>query len=49
MPMQKGDVPSTWADTTLLKSLTGDNSQTNFKDGINQFVKWYRKYYNVHD
>ena len=47
MPMQKGDVPSTWADTTLLKSLTGYNPQNNLKDGIDQFVKWYRKYYNV--
>lgn len=47
MPMQMGDVPSTWADTSLLKNLTGYCPQTNFKEGIAHFVKWYREYYNV--
>jgi UDP-glucuronate 4-epimerase len=47
MPMQKGDVPATWADTSLLKNLTGFCPQTNFKDGISHFVEWYRKYYKV--
>ena len=47
MPMQKGDVKATWADTSLLKNLTGDTSQTNFKNGVASFVKWYRQYYNI--
>jgi UDP-glucuronate 4-epimerase len=47
MPMQKGDVPATWADTSLLKNLTGFCPQTNFKDGIAHFVEWYRNYYSV--
>lgn len=47
MPMQKGDVKATWADTSLLKNLTGDTSQTDFKDGVASFVKWYRQYYNI--
>ena len=47
MPMQKGDVKATWADTSLLKNLTGDTSQTNFKTGVASFVKWYREYYNI--
>ena len=47
MPMQKGDVSATWADTSLLKELTGDMPQTNYKDGIVSFIRWYRKYYNV--
>jgi UDP-glucuronate 4-epimerase len=46
LPMQKGDVPATWADTSLLNNLTDYTPQTNFKDGIDQFIKWYRKYYN---
>ena len=46
LPMQKGDVPATWADTSLLNNLTDYAPQTNFKDGIDQFIKWYRKYYN---
>ena len=47
MQMQKGDVPATWADNSLLKNLTGFSPKTNFKDGIADFVKWYREYYNI--
>ncbi|MEO0590090.1 MAG: NAD-dependent epimerase/dehydratase family protein [Pseudomonadota bacterium] len=45
MPMQKGDVPATWADATLLKELTGYAPQTPFREGIRQFVEWYRTHY----
>lgn len=45
MPMQPGDVPATWADATLLQRLTGYRPQTDFKDGIAQFVAWFRDYY----
>ncbi|MEL6706982.1 MAG: NAD-dependent epimerase/dehydratase family protein [Pseudomonadota bacterium] len=47
MPMQKGDVPATWADATLLKELTGYAPQTDVRIGIRHFVAWYRDYYNV--
>ena len=47
MPMQKGDVPATWADTALLQRLTGYTPQTDFRDGVRQFVAWYRDYYGV--
>ncbi|MCP1198069.1 GDP-mannose 4,6-dehydratase [Notoacmeibacter sp. MSK16QG-6] len=47
MPMQMGDVPATWADSSLLQNLTGYRPQTNFRDGIARFVEWYREYYNV--
>ena len=47
MPMQKGDVPATWANTTLLQNLTNYSPQTNFKEGIDRFVKWYKGYYNI--
>jgi UDP-glucuronate 4-epimerase len=47
MPMQMGDVPATWADTSLLKNLTDYSPQTNYRDGIAHFVNWYREYYNV--
>ncbi len=47
MEMQKGDVPATWANAELLKSLTGYQPQTDFRDGIRQFVSWYREYYGV--
>tara|TARA_B110001452_G_C15035059_1_gene361586 strand:+ start:41 stop:517 length:477 start_codon:yes stop_codon:yes gene_type:complete len=45
MPMQKGDVTMTLSDTTLLKKITGYNPKTNYKDGINKFLKWYLEYY----
>lgn len=47
MPMQTGDVPATWANASLLESLTGYRPQTDFRDGITRFVDWYRDYYNV--
>ena len=46
MPMQKGDVPGTWSDTTLLHQLTDYTTKTDIKDGIAHFIKWYRNYYN---
>ena len=42
MPMQPGDVHATWADTRLLRELTGFEPDTNFKDGVREFVDWYR-------
>ncbi len=44
MGMQTGDVPATWANADLLKTLTGYRPQTNFRDGIAKFVAWYREY-----
>ena len=45
MPMQMGDVPATWADASLLQRLTGYRPQTDFRDGIDRFVRWFRDYY----
>ena len=45
MDMQKGDVPATWADATLLEKLTGYRPQTNVREGIHHFVEWYRDYH----
>ncbi|PCI88906.1 MAG: UDP-glucuronate 5-epimerase [Hyphomicrobiales bacterium] len=45
MDMQKGDVPATWANAELLKKLTGYQPQTNIREGVKQFVKWYLEYY----
>ena len=47
MPMQAGDVPATWADTTLLEKLTGYKPTTDISTGVQNFVGWYREYYNV--
>jgi UDP-glucuronate 4-epimerase len=47
MPMQAGDVPATWADTTLLHELTGYRPNMELSMGVQNFVTWYRYYYNV--
>jgi UDP-glucuronate 4-epimerase len=47
LPMQKGDAPATWADCSLLKRLTGYQPKTTLRDGMTQFVAWYRDYYRV--
>jgi UDP-glucuronate 4-epimerase len=47
LEMQKGDVPATWADASLLQSLTGFRPQTDMRDGVKRFVAWYREYYSV--
>ncbi len=45
MDMQPGDVPATWADASLLKELTGYRPGTDVRDGIREFVRWFREYY----
>ena len=45
--MQPGDVPATWADTSLLETLTGARPATPIQTGIDAFVAWYRDYYGV--
>ena len=45
MGMQMGDVVATWADNSLLTRLTGYRPQTGIREGMAQFVAWYRGYY----
>ncbi len=45
MPMQAGDVPATWADAELLKTLTGYQPKTEVREGVAKFVQWYRDFY----
>lgn len=45
MPMQPGDVPKTWADTSMLQALTGFTPNTPVAKGVKAFVDWYREYY----
>jgi UDP-glucuronate 4-epimerase len=46
LPMQLGDVPATWADASLMQTLTGYKPRTAFREGVARFVDWYREYYN---
>ena len=45
MDIQQGDVPATWSDTTLLKDLTGYKPETDVSLGVDNFVRWYKRYY----
>ncbi len=45
MDMQKGDVPATWAEASLLQNLTGYRPQTDIRDGVGEFVAWFRDYH----
>ena len=45
MPMQAGDVVNTWSSTSLLKKLTGYQPTTSVREGVHEFVNWYRSYY----
>ena len=47
MPIQKGDVPETWSDTSLLDSLIDYHPETDFKEGITRFIEWYKDYYKI--
>ena len=47
LPMQPGDVPITYADVEDLVRDVGFKPNTPLKVGIEQFVKWYRSYYQV--
>ena len=49
MEMQTGDVPATWADASLLQTLTGYRPQTDVRTGVKNFVKWYRDYYHAEE
>lgn len=46
LPMQDGDVTATYADTSALEKWVNFKPDTPLKDGIEQFVRWYREYYN---
>lgn len=45
VPMQPGDVPVTYADTTPLEEDFGFRPNTNLRDGLRRFAQWYAKYY----
>ncbi len=47
LPLQQGDVPSTFADISALTAATGFAPQTSVEDGVAAFVRWYRDYHGV--
>jgi UDP-glucuronate 4-epimerase len=47
LPMQPGDVPATYADTSALEAAVGFRPATDLETGIARFVEWYKAYYGV--
>ena len=47
MPFQQGDVYKTYADVNKLSNLCGYTPKVSLEDGIFQFVKWYKDFYNA--
>ncbi|SEQ02198.1 UDP-glucuronate 4-epimerase [Solimonas aquatica] len=47
LPMQAGDVPSTYADIDALQQAVGFSPTTPIETGIPRFVAWYREHYGV--
>ena len=47
LPIQPGDVPATFADTSELEAATGFRPSTSIEVGLGRFVAWYRDFYGV--
>ena len=47
VPMQPGDVPVTYADTTALELDYGFKPSTSLRDGLRSFAEWYAEFYGV--
>ena len=45
VPMQPGDVPVTYADTSALEREFGFKPSTSLRDGLRAFAEWYAKFY----
>ncbi len=45
VPMQPGDVPTTYADATALERDYGFTPKITLREGLRRFVEWYKEYY----
>ena len=45
VPMQPGDVPTTYADTKALEEKIGFKPSTPLREGLRKFAEWYRDFY----
>ena len=49
VPMQPGDVPTTYADTSALERDYGFKPSTSLREGLRKFAEWYAKFYRVNE
>lgn len=47
VPMQPGDVPITYADTTALERDFGFKPSTSLRTGLRKFANWYKEFYKI--
>ena len=47
VPMQPGDVPVTFADTSALEREFGFKPSTPLREGLRAFARWYKEYYSI--
>ena len=45
VPMQPGDVPTTYADATALERDFGFTPKITLREGLRKFAEWYKEYY----
>ena len=45
VPMQLGDVETTYADTKDLQEQTGFTPRVTLREGLKKFAQWYKEYY----
>ena len=47
VPMQPGDVPITYADTSALERDFGFKPSTSLREGLRRFAEWYKEFYKI--
>jgi UDP-glucuronate 4-epimerase len=47
VPMQPGDVPVTYADTSALENDFGFKPSTSLREGLRKFAEWYKNFYKI--
>ena len=47
VPMQPGDVPVTYADTSALEADFGFKPSTSLREGLRKFAEWYKEFYKI--
>ncbi len=47
LPMQPGDVPSTHANCSLLEDWIKFKPETSIYEGVGEFIRWYKKFYDI--
>ena len=47
LPLQPGDVPATYANVNDLVRDVGYKPNTSIKEGVQNFINWYKQYYKI--